>query len=226
MAPPAMTLTIPELREAYEKIMALVTSELSKSAGKVSGALLKDVQDSWKTYFGKELEADYAKSLVDYMNSEMSRKKNARKTLSNRNRSRKSQNGGMAPLDYHTRAGIAGVYGVFPPYVGSGFEVGVPQISQATLCGKVDTTPAVTAMIGSNQPLQNGGKRSTRRRSTRRRTLGRSRSRKNTAGGASIILSTNPTTVIQDMVRGWNGQIPAASSPSPVDTAFEKYLPK
>ena len=224
MAPPAMTLTIPELREAYEKIMALITSELSKSAGKVSGALLKDVQDSWKTYFGKELEDDYAKSLVDYMNSEMSRKKNSRKTLSNRNRSRsrKSQNGGMAPLDYHTRAGIAGVYGVFPPYVGSGFEVGVPQISQATLCGKVDTTPAVTAMIGSNQPLQNGGKRS-----TRRRTLGRrSSSRKNTAGGASIILSTNPTTVVQDIVRGWNGQIPAASSPSPVDTAFEKYLPK
>ena len=223
MAPPAMTLTIPELREAYEKIMALITSELSKSAGKVSGALLKDVQDSWKTHFGKELEDDYAKSLVDYMNSEMSRKKNARKTLSNRNRSRKSQNGGMAPLDYHTRAGIAGVYGVFPPYVGSGFEVGVPQISQATLCGKVDTTPAVTAMIGSNQPLQNGGKRATRRRTLGRRS---SRSRKNTAGGASIILSTNPTTVVQDMVRGWNGQIPAASSPSPVDTAFEKYLPK
>ena len=222
-----MTLTIPELREAYEKIMALITSELSKSGGKSSDALLKDVQDAWKTHFGKTLEADSAKSLIEYMNSEMSRKKNARKTLSNRNRSRKSQNGGMAPLDYHTRAGIAGVYGVFPPYVGSGFEVGVPQISQATLCGKVGTTPSVTAMIGSNQPLQNGGKRSTRLRSTRRRTLGRrSSSRKNTAGGASIILSTNPTTVVQDIVRGWNGQIPAASSPSPVDTAFEKYLPK
>ncbi len=214
MAPPAMTLTIPELREAYEKIMALVTSELSKSAGKVSGALLKDVQDSWKKYFGKELEADYAKSLVDYMNSEMARKSTSRKTR----RNRKSQRGGMAPLDYQTRAGIDGVYGKFPPYVGSGFEVGVPQISQATLCGKVDTTPAVTAMIGSNQPLQNGGAKR-----GRRRTLGR---RKRTAGGASLILSTNPTTVIQDAVRAWNGQIPAASSPSPVDTAFEKYLPK
>ncbi len=214
MAPPAMTLTIPELREAYEKIMALVTSELSKSAGKVSGALLKDVQDSWKKYFGKELEADYAKSLVEYMNSEMGRKSASRKTR----RNRKSQRGGMAPLDYQTRAGIDGVYGKFPPYVGSGFEVGVPQISQATLCGKVDTTPAVTAMIGSNQPLQNGGAKR-----GRRRTIGR---RKKTAGGASLILSTNPTTVIQDAVRGWNGQIPAASSPSPVDTAFEKYLPK
>jgi hypothetical protein len=213
-----MTLTIPELREAYEKIMALVTSELSKSAGKVSGALLKDVQDAWKKYFGKDLGTDYAKSLVEYINNEMSRKSASRKTL----RNRKSQRGGMAPLDYQTRAGIDGTYGKFPPYVGSGFEVGIPQISQATLCGKVDTTPAVTAMIGSNQPLQNGGAKRTRS-VNRRRTLGR---RKKTAGGASIILSTNPTTVIQDAVRGWNGQIPAASSPSPVDTAFEKYLPK
>lgn len=213
-----MTLTIPELRTAYEKIMKVISTELSKSMGKVSGALITDVQKAWKENFGKDLETDYAKSLVEYMNSERSRKQSSRKT---RRAGRSKQSGGMAPIDYQTRAGIDGVYGKFPTYVGSGFEVGVPQISQATLCGKVDTTPAVTAMIGNNTPLQNGGAAGKRKRTARRRLS----SRKRTTGGANVILSTNPSTVIQDAVRGWNGQLPATSSPSPVDIAFQKYLP-
>lgn len=213
-----MTLTIPELRMAYEKIMKVISSELSKSMGKVSGALITDVQKAWKENFGKDLETDYAKSLVEYMNGERSRKQSSRKTR-RASRASQKQSGGMAPIDYQTRAGIDGVYGKFPTYVGSGFEVGVPQISQATLCGKVDTTPAVTAMVGNNTPLQNGG---SKRKRTARRRLG---SRKRTTGGANFILSTNPSSVIQDAVRGWNGQIPAASSPSPVDIAFQKYLP-
>jgi predicted house-cleaning noncanonical NTP pyrophosphatase (MazG superfamily) len=209
--------TIPELREAFERIMEFARKELSKSGGEITRYLVKETQEIWKDNFGKELESADALALLEYINSDMApRKRTLGKTRRN---SKRKQSGGMAPLDYQTRAGIDGVYGKFPPYVGSGFEVGVPQISQQQLCGKVDTTPAVTEMIGSNKPLQAGGRR---RASTRRRTLKAGRKQ---AGGSKIILSTAPTTVVQDAVRGWFGQAPATSSPSPVDTAFEKYLP-
>lgn len=229
-------LSIPELREAYEHVER-VARNLTHGGGAVSAESVETFREAWDEAFGKPITAQDAGAYLNFVAAGPATTVPGNQKGSRNGKTRKltRQRGGMAPLDYQTRAGIDGVYGNFPPYVSRGFEVGVPQISQQTLCGKVDTTPQVTEMIGSNKPLQNGGGggavaksknngRTTRSRRANRRTNSRT-NRRTLKGGSNLILSTNPTSVIQDMSRAWHGQI-LPLSPSPVDTAFEKYLTK
>jgi hypothetical protein len=208
---------IPQLRRAFEHVQA--TAHKLIASKKLSKESIDEFISVWHKEFGKPLTADSAKSYLEHLQSMGPVSSTATKA----NTRKRTLKGGAAPiaataapLDYKTEPGVYGTYGNFPAYVSGGFEVGVPRISQLEGWGRIDTTPLVSAGIGSNQA---GGSINTtsvaprKKRSankTRRLNPGRRR------GGGHLILPTNPPSVIGDAVSYWHGQT-LPPSPAAVD---------
>jgi hypothetical protein len=219
--------SIPELRRAFEHIQEK-TEELISGGGAVSSDAISAFRGAWQAEFGKQITDESAKSYLEHMTS-MRGPIGKKRTM--RSRSRK-QSGGMAPLDHQTTPGVYGVYGNFPAYVSSGFDVGVPRISQLEGWGRVDTTPQVPVDIGSNR-VSGGGKQAGGKQASNKQTSSKQTSNKQAggktkktktrklkvrklSGGSKFIMATNPSTVIADGVSYWQGSS-LPPSPSPLD---------
>lgn len=201
-------LSIPALRKAFETIQG---KAIDLASGTIDNKAVKEFMGDWQQEFRKSISEESAKTYLEHIKAMGLTKKRTLKTASTR-----KQRGGAAPLDHQTAPGVYGTYGNFPAYVASGFEVGVPRISQLEGWGRVDTTPLVSRDIGSGMinPLNGGGKRAAKKTTTRR--LKPRRGNRKQKGGDRILLSTNPTTVIADGVSYWKGQS-LPPSPSPLD---------
>jgi hypothetical protein len=107
------SMTIPQLRTAFDHIENFTTSLLRKERD--AGKRRKAFQEEWMKVFHRAVDE---KSADAYLHFESKKSKHAGKT-------RKMRGGaalGGAPLDYSTRPGIYGVYGTFPEYISAGFS--------------------------------------------------------------------------------------------------------
>lgn len=218
--------TIPELREAFERIETFAKDLAMK------GGSARELVAEWKAVFGRKIDLPSAESYMSFIKEGGTRQgpppsnphhsESVEKTVpSKKNKTRKARKmrGGAgpiagAPLDYQTRPGIDGPYGNFPPYVDGGFGVGVPAISQNYIMNP-RLEPTLDVGEGGNRPLQAGGAKKT---TTAKRRL-RNGNRKTLRGGSKFILSAAPTTALQDAVTAWRGQqLPVSLDPT--STAF------
>lgn len=152
-------MTIPQLRKAFDHIERFTTSLLKST--KDAGERRKAFQTEWKKVFHRDVDDKSADAYLQFEETKVGKKAGTRK--------QKQQGGGAAPLagaplDYSTRPGIDGIYGVFPAYVSSGLSFYNDINLEAPLagCGTENTTPKVPLSIGSNA-VQTGGKRKTRK---------------------------------------------------------------
>jgi hypothetical protein len=207
-------LSIPELRKAFEHIQSFTAKHLD---GAVNDDLVAAFIKEWKRTFGKTIKADQARAYLEHMKElgpDVGTVKGSHKrTLKG---SRRGQSGGAAalggaPLDHTTQPGVYGEYGHFLPYVARGFGVGTPELSH-TRPAVPDPSMDIPKDVGSGALLKGGsrGSSSGKRRQTRR-ISGRK------IKGGNFILSTIPTSVIQDATIHWRGQ-PAEASPAAEDT--------
>lgn len=231
--------TIPELREAFERIEAFTENLVLK------GGSARELMAEWKTVFGRKIDMPSAESYLAFIKGGTSspqgvtrqggtssplsphhNESTGKTAPSKKNKTRKARkmHGGAAtgpiagaPLDYQTRPGIDGVYGNFPPYVDGGFGVGVPAISQNYIMNP-RLAPTLDVGEGGNRPLQAGG--GTKKSATAKRRLRGGAARKTLRGGSKFILSAAPTTALQDAVTAWRGQ-PLPVSTDPTSTAFK-----
>lgn len=143
----AKTMTIPQLRKAFEEINVETSKILSKHP--INDESISSFQKSWKKIFGKVIDVSTAES---YLRLQGKAKK--------RGKTYKKQKGGAAPLDYMVGPGIdgsqgtiQGVHGSFLPYVSSGlsFYNNINNIAMDSDCGKVDITPHIAFDMGSNK---------------------------------------------------------------------------
>jgi hypothetical protein len=202
--------SIPELRRAFEHIQEK-TEELISGGSVISSDAIAAFRSAWQAQFGKQITEESAKSYLEHMTSMRGPigKKRTMRSRSSRSSSRnRKQSGGMAPLDHQTTPGVYGVYGNFPAYVSSGFDVGVPRISQLEGWGRIDTTPQVPLDIGSNK-VSGGGKAKPRQKTRKLKT-------RKVRGGGKFIMATNPSSVIADGVSYWQGSS-LPPSPSSLD---------
>ena len=138
-------MTIPQLRKAFEAI----EHETKKILEAKSGNEVSDFQKLWKSVFHKSLDAKAAEGYLVM----------SKKAQRNRRGTRKMK-GGSAPIDYMLRPGIdSSSYGNYLPYISSGFNFynDINKIAMDSDCGKVDTTPSISASMGSNKALSGGG---------------------------------------------------------------------
>lgn len=247
-------LTIPELRRGFEHIeeyaARLVASVGAKKMTKA--AAIADYAKEWKRIFHRTLPAKSAEASLDFA-----------MTVRSTSTRRRGQRGGAAPLDASLQPGIysaptlpgqvdAGGYTLHaqvPNYVSSGaaFNGVTPEPAQLSSCGKIDTTPAISANMGSNAVMKGGsrcvaedqglmqqetslpgsaGALFIKGGSTRRRK-GLAFARKTMRGGNAPLAAAfrplsaeNPTTVGQDIQTAWKG-MPLPASPSPTDPAWK-----
>jgi hypothetical protein len=223
-SPDADTLSIPELRRAFEYIESYVHTH----KGNVKG-----LREEWKKVFYKDLPADQAKAYMDFVSS-------SKGGAASSTRRRTLRRGGAAPiagapLDYTTRPGYhitAGVnegsYALVPKYVDSGFWNPAIAKQYDPVLGQTLYPTRTPEGMGSNEVRggscmtntcgMSGGKAAKTRRS--RRAL---------RGGAAALDQAFsrpfspevPSSLVNDTHRIWNGQLPASASPSPVDAAFK-----
>lgn len=198
-------MTIPQLRKAFDHIESYTANLLKKKQGHTERR--KAFQKEWSRVFHRSV-SDKAADAYLHFESRKSKKSGTRK-----------QKGGQmpalsgAPLDYSTRPGVYGVYGEFPAYVTSGFDIYNKINLQAPVagCGKENITPDVPLSIGSNEVgAMKGGKRGKTRRS-----------RKQKGGlGFSDYTSSNPIRTyipsIKEFATGLQFRPIQASVPSPV----------
>ena len=128
------SMTIPELRKAFEHVETFTHKHDYN---------VEAFRKEWKKTFGKEVSVAAAKEYLEFLQN---------------NKAKKGQEGGMAPLNYVMRPGVDLPYGNFPPYVSSGFGVGVQQDSLQARCGSENSTPLVPANMGSNLVMKGGKK--------------------------------------------------------------------
>ena len=205
-------MTIPKLRKSFEHMEGF--------ASNASNA--EQLRKEWKKVFGgKGITEEQAVSYLNYIKE-------------NKNQAGGSAQAGGSPGLYSS-SNIPGQsipggytpYGNFLEYQMKGFDIGVPQNSQAELCGKVDTTPTLLPNMGSNivETMKGGykkGKKSTKRKSTDRTKKVRSRKysdrvkTRKLKGGTRFPVATNPTSVWQDAFTALRGQ-PLGASPSATD---------
>jgi hypothetical protein len=136
-------MTIPQLRQAFEKIEAFV----SKHKEDVDG-----FRKEWKKVFGKTVSEEAARDYLAFV----------------REHGVKEQSGGSAPVGYDLRAGADIPYGSFPEYVQSGFMM--PSDSFTLQKGDL-LTPIIPAGMGSNAVMK-GGKRSGRKTRKQKKQAG------------------------------------------------------
>lgn len=214
--------TIPELREAFERIETFAKDLAMK------GGAARELVAEWKAVFGRKIDLPSAESYMSFIKEGPPRHnesvsvhvgKNAPSKKGKTRKIRKMHGGAGpiagAPLDYQTRPGIDGPYGNFPPYVDGGFGVGVPAISQNYIMNP-RLEPTLDVGEGGNRPLQAGGARKKSATAKRRLRGGR----KTLRGGSKFILSAAPTSALQDAVTAWRGQ-PLPVSTDPTSTAFK-----
>jgi hypothetical protein len=127
-------MTIPQLRQAFEKIESYVSHHKDDVEG---------FRKEWKKVFGKTVSEEAARDYLAFV----------------REHGVKKQSGGAAPVGYDMRAGADIPYGHFPAYVSSGF--GMPSDSFTLQKGDL-LTPRLPVGLGSNA-VMNGGKRSGRK---------------------------------------------------------------
>lgn len=151
-------MTIPQLRKAFDHIEQFTKSLLHST--KDAGERRKAFQAEWRKVFHRDVDDKSADAYLEFEEKKTGKKSGTRK---------QKQKGGSAPLagaplDYSTRPGIDGIYGVFPAYVSSGlaFYNDINKEAPVAGCGVENTTPKVPISIGSNE-VQKGGKRSGRR---------------------------------------------------------------
>ncbi len=211
--------TIPELREAFERI-EIFAKDLIQKGGSMK-TMGRDLAAEWKAVFGRKIDGPAAEEYLKFIGGETAPVATSAPAPKNKTRKARKMKGGAAaapiagaPLDYQTRPGIDGPHGNFPPYVDGGFGVGVPAISQNYIM-----TPKALVTIdagdGGNRPLQTGGAK----KKTAKRKLRGGAARRTLRGGSKFILSAAPTTVLQDAVTAWRGQT-LPTSPDPSSTAF------
>ena len=135
--------TIPELRKAFEAVDAKI-----KANPKMT---VSDLQNIWKTIFGRPIGEEEAKS---YLELQAKPKSGGGK----RTRKNRKQKGGVAPIDYTLRPGIDGTHGSYLPYVSSGlsFYDSINKIGMDADCGKIDTTREISSEMGSNEVIKGG----------------------------------------------------------------------
>ena len=143
-------MTIPQLRKAFERINAETSSLLGKHP--INNETIGTFQKIWKKVFGKVLDKSTAESYLR-LQTKSKRGKTYKK--------KRSQKGGVAPIDYMVRPGldgsqgtISGVYGSFLPYVSSGLAVHgnmTNNIAMDSECGKTDISPTIAFDMGSNK---------------------------------------------------------------------------
>ena len=209
--------SIPELRRSFEHIEEFMDECINSRSSKEE--IVKDLQKEWKKTFLKELDYESAESYVDHI---MKSKKDRRKTM-------KRYKGGMAPLDYTTRAGIYLQPAAIPPhtqfpvlnYVSKGFFNPEPAHLLDPVPGQTRFPTSVPAGMGDNTVhfKGHGGKRSTNKRSTNKRSNNKRGTRKLRGGMAALnqafmrpIPSSNPPTILQDLQSGIKG-LPLGQSP-------------
>ena len=146
-------MSIPQLRRSFEHIQSFV---------KKTDYSLPEFRKEWEKTFHKSVSVPAAKDYLAYMKE--------------RNADKKTQEGGMAPLDYQLRPGVEGVYGNFPTYVTGGFGHFNHDSFRAG-CGIEDISPRVPASMGSNLVSGGGLQKKKRTHQTKR---------KKQRGGASM----------------------------------------
>jgi hypothetical protein len=178
-APHVNYMTIPQIKTAFDYISQYIMSEKPSVA---------EFKKEWKKVFHREMDDDNAKSYIEFV---------MKKPVAGR-KLRKFR-GGAEPGLVTGQGLVAGAvtdsglrpYGVFPEYVASGFEVGIPEMSSKELCGNV---------LGQQGPIPtapSGGKRTLRR-----------------VRGGRFPFSTAPPSFTQNILTSFRGQeLPASGSP-------------
>lgn len=211
-------MTIPQLRKAFDHMENFTASLLKTTKG--TEERRKAFQKEWMKVFHRAVDDKSADAYLAFEEKKQTKGKGTRK-----------QKGGAdplsgAPLDYSTRPGIDGIYGVFPAYVSSGLAFYNDINKEAPLagCGTENTTPKVPLSIGSNE-VQKGGKRKTRKQRQR--------------GGAfptisefaqaltfRPITSTSPPTAFYNAQMDYKGvNPPPSSAPNTANPPYVSYKP-
>jgi hypothetical protein len=135
------TMTIPQLRGAFERLDKLA----AQLKGKAKGEQVSEFQKEWRAIFSKPVGT---KAVEAYLAVKQGRGK----------RPTRKQRGGAAPLagapiDFQTRPGLDGGSGTYLTYVDSGLsfydKINQPAIQQG--CGIQNITPQIPHGMGSNQ---------------------------------------------------------------------------
>jgi hypothetical protein len=207
-------MTIPQLRKAFDHIERFTGSLLKQT--KDAGERRKAFQKEWQKVFHRSVDDKSANAYLEFEEKKSGKKSGSRK-----------QKGGAplsgAPLDYSTRPGIDGIYGVFPAYITSGFDFYNDINKQAPVagCGVENTTPKVPLSIGSNE-VQKGGKRKTRKSKRQGGGAFPSLSEFATAMTFRPMTSTNPPSMSYTAQMDFKG-LPSPPS-SVANTATPPYL--
>jgi len=166
-------MTIPELRRAFDH-METFTARLMTKGGDANERR-KAFQAEWKRIFHRSVDDKAADAYLAF-EAKKHKKSSTRKM---RGGYAASPLGG-APLDYATRPGLPGPYGVFPAYVNSGLDMydTINKDSLTETCGQ-DITPKIAEDMGSNQVQKGGKRRSTSRKSRSNKRSTRKTSRRN-----------------------------------------------
>ena len=195
-------MTIPQLRHAFQHIQQVVQKTEYD---------LESFRQEWKKTFHKEVSETAARDYLAFLKEHHS--KNV-----------KTQAGGMAPIDYQLRPGVAGVYGQFPDYISGGFGH-FNHDSFRMSCGVQDISPRVPADMGSNLVKSGGAMKAKKRHLTKRKS-------KTMKGGACLgiplpgltlpsaaqelfnrpITSSSPPSMFQSLQNDWKGGIPLPTS--------------
>lgn len=213
-------MTIPQLRKAFDHIERFTDSLLKQTSG--ADERRKAFQKEWSKVFHRSVDDKSANAYLQFEEKKMKKgKKGTRK-----------QKGGSAPLsgaplDYSTRPGIEGVYGVFPAYVTSGFDFynDINKEAPVAGCGVENTTPKVPISIGSNE-VQKGGKRKTRKSKRQGGGAFPSLSEFATALSFRPITSTQPPSMSYTAQMDFKGlPSPPSAIPNTATPAYVDYKP-
>ena len=219
------SLSIPQLRHAFDHIDTWVESHLSRHTGPVKD-LVPEFQKEWKKTFKREVDSKSAEAYLQLKKSNPPRM--------TRKHKKKFQYGGAqlagAPLDYMTRPGVYGVYGNFPTYVSSGLSF-YNQINNDSIvadCPKPSFVEKIPAGMGSNQVGGNTRKKGFRHKKTRKNGQ---------KGGASLIPApisaaferpinvTSPPSMLAIAQQDMRGQNIATPHPTQYTAPTQNYNP-
>lgn len=104
------TMTIPQLRKAFDHIESYTMSLLKRE--KNGKKCRQAFQEEWRRVFHRDIDEKAADAYLQF---------EAKKSKPSKTRRMKGGALAGAPLDYSTRPGIYGVYGTFPEYISGGF---------------------------------------------------------------------------------------------------------
>lgn len=212
------TMTIPQLRKAFDHMESYTSSLFKKSMD--SESRRKSFMKEWRRVFHRPVDAKAADAYLKF------EEKKYRKSTHTRKQRGGESNLAGAPLDYSTRPGIYGVYGEFPAYVDSGLDFYDKINIQAPTagCGVENTTPKVPLSIGSNLVGQKGGKRKGKRNGTRKQRGGfPSISDFAQAFSFRPITASVPTSPLYDLTTSMRNPMNLPASPEP-NTAHLNYI--